>query len=105
MKPTTALRDDVNRVYARKFGPADQITRSILQSVIAKSETGYPTRNGTRTVDQGQSTLAYQDRMAFAQSLTGQLLRPRVTNYQLYLPSKEELQRNLLQWAREAGGE
>jgi hypothetical protein len=25
--------------------------------------------------------------------------------YQLYLPSKEELQRKLLQWAEEAGGE
>jgi hypothetical protein len=25
--------------------------------------------------------------------------------YQLYLPSKEELQRKLLEWAQEAGGE
>lgn len=45
---------------------------------------------------------AYRDRMPIAQSATGQSLpAPRVA-----VPaSKEELQRKLLQWAEEAGGE
>jgi len=95
MKLTTALLDDVNRANSRMFRPADQDRLSILQSVIAESETRaigqsltdqltfpqnakrrYPARKGTRTVDQGERFLACQDRMPIAQSETGQSLPP-----------------------------